>query len=75
MLPRNLNILAVLLIFRRDSDSLFVFEEAAPLSVVVVDEVLSLGWLFSFELTVRKKKRIFRWRNIFCFFRWDTECF
>jgi len=43
MLPKNFNILAVLLIFRRDSDSLFVVDEAAPLSVVVVDEVLSLG--------------------------------
>ena len=32
----SLNILATLLIFRRDSDSLFVFEEALALATVVV---------------------------------------
>ncbi len=48
-------ILAVLFIFRRDSDSLFVFEEASSSSSMVVDEVLQLICLFSLELAARRK--------------------
>jgi len=42
---KNFNILAVLVIFRRDSDSLFA----------VVDGVLLLVCLFSFELAAKDK--------------------
>jgi hypothetical protein len=53
---KNFNILAALVIFRRDSVSLFVVEDAALLAVVVVaDEVLlPFVCLFSFEFAAKE---------------------
>ncbi len=49
----NLNILAALFIFRRDSDSLFVFDEVLVLAAEAVDGVLPLVCLLSLELATR----------------------
>jgi hypothetical protein len=55
-ISKNFNILAALVIFRRDSVSLFVVEDAALLAVVVVaDEVLlPFVCLFSFEFAAKE---------------------
>jgi len=54
-IPKNFNILAALVIFRRDSVSLFVVEDAALLVVVVADEVLlPFVCLFSFEFAAKE---------------------
>jgi len=50
---KNFNILAALVIFRRDSDSLFIIEDATLFAVV--DEVLPFVCLFSFEFAAKDK--------------------
>ncbi len=54
----NFNILATLVRFRRDSDSLLVVEDVTFVAIVVVvggDGVFPFVCLFSFELAAKEK--------------------